>query len=813
MRIFLIALFSIITTTLAFAQNRQKITGAINDGNSGANLEFATVTLLNPADSGLIQGGVTDFEGRFELSAVPGTYLLKAEFIGYQSTVLPAFTLEAGQDLDLGTISLGTEAQVIDALEVRAEKSTMQMALDKRIFNVGKDLASTSGSASEILDNIPSVQVDIEGQVSLRGSSGVRILIDGKPSSLIGVRGAAGLQAIPANLIERVEVITNPSSKYEAEGMSGIINIILKKDRKKGLNGTFDISAGTPDQLGGSINLNFRREKLNFFTNYGYRYRQSPRVGSVYQEFYGATTRIVEQESNRTRGGQSHSLRLGADFFANDKNTITGAFSYRLSNNNNTSDITYRNFLDAFNEENFTGASTRNEETEEFEPNMEFSLIHKKTYEKEGHDWTNTIQYQSSLEDAFSQFEELYYDENLELSGQDNLFQRASNEEGVKSWLLQSDYVYPFGKEGKLEAGYRGSLRYIDNDYLVEEFFDDEWNTLANLSNDFNYDEEIHAIYANVGSKIDKFGYQVGLRMEHSNVLTELLQTNEINDRSYTNLFPSAFLTYEFSEENSVQLSYSRRLRRPRFWDLNPFFTFSDSRNIFRGNPNLDPEFTDAFEASYIKYFGKGSISTSAYYRHSTGVIERIQTLEEQNNELVTVRQPENLATEDAYGLEFIYTYEPTDWWRINGSANFFRSIVDGRNFREDLYQDAYTWFTRINSQMKIKDIVNLQVRANYRAPRNTTQGRTRSFTIFDLGFNRDILKGKGTLTLSIRDLFNSGIYRSIVSSETFYSESNWQRRPRQTTLTFNYRLNQENNRRRGGGRRGGGDYGGDGEY
>ncbi|HKK74882.1 MAG TPA: TonB-dependent receptor [Saprospiraceae bacterium] len=811
MRTLLIVLFFCSTATWAFAQNTQKITGTINDGSSGSNLEFATVSLLNASDSNLIRGGVTDMDGRFELSATPGEYLLKAEFIGYQSTLIPAFTVAAGEDLDLGMISLGTEAQVIDALEVRAEKSTMQMALDKRIFNVGKDLASTSGSASEILDNIPSVQVDIEGQVSLRGSSGVRILIDGKPSSLIGVRGASGLQSIPANLIERVEIITNPSSKYEAEGMSGIINIILKKDRKKGINGSFDLSAGTPESFGGSVNLNFRRKQLNFFTNYGYRYRLSPRIGSNYQEFYGATTRIVDQESNRTRGGQSHNLRLGADFFANDKNTITGAFSYRLSNNTNTSDITYRNFIDAFNQDNLTGVSTRNEESEEFEPNTEFSIIHKKTYEKEGQEWTNTVQYQSSLEDQFSRFEELYYDEDLELTGQDNLLQRASNEEAVKSWLIQSDYVYPFGEEGKLEAGYRGSLRYIDNDYLVEEFFDDEWNRLGNLSNDFNYDEEIHALYANVGNKINKFGYQFGLRMEHSGVLTELLQTNEVNDRTYTNLFPSAFLTYEFNGESNVQLSYSRRLRRPRFWDLNPFFTFSDSRNIFRGNPNLDPEFTDAFEASYMKYFNKGSISTSAYYRQSTGVIERIQSLQEENDELVTVRQPENLATEDAYGLEFIYTYEPTDWWRINGSANFFRSIVDGRNFREDLYQDAYTWFTRINSQMKIKDALNVQIRANYRAPRNTTQGRTRSFTTVDLGFNRDILKGRGTLTLSIRDLFSSGIYRSVVSSEVFYSESNFQRRPRQTTLTFNYRLNQED-RRRGGDRRGG-DYDGGGDY
>lgn len=343
MRILAITLIACFLTTAIMSQTnpgKQKISGIITDASSGGILEFATVTLLAPSDSSLINGGVTDIEGRFELNASPGSYLLKAEFIGYQVNAMQNITVVSGQDLDIGSINLSPEAQVIDAVEVRAEKSTLQMALDKKVFNVGKDLASTSGSAAEILDNIPSVQVDIEGQVSLRGSSGVRILVDGKPSSLIGVRGASGLNAIPANLIERVEIITNPSSKYEAEGMSGIINIILKKDRKKGINGSFDLSAGTPEQLGASFNLNFRREKLNFFTNYGYRYRQSPRVDSRYQEFYGDTTSIVEQEGNRSREGRSHNLRFGADFFANDKNTITGAFSYRLSNNNNTSDIT-----------------------------------------------------------------------------------------------------------------------------------------------------------------------------------------------------------------------------------------------------------------------------------------------------------------------------------------------------------------------------------------------------------------------------------------------------------------------------------------
>ncbi|MEM6379204.1 MAG: outer membrane beta-barrel protein, partial [Bacteroidota bacterium] len=526
----------------------QQITGTLMDKEAGTPLEFATITLLSPQDSGLIKGVVTDLDGSFSIDTEAGNYLVKAEFIGYQPQFFNNLDVQAGQTVELGSINLAAEAQVMDAVEVRAEKSTMQMALDKKIFNVGKDLASTSGSAAEVLDNIPSVQVDVEGQVSLRGSGGVQILVDGKPSSLIGVRGTDGLRSLPANLIERVEVITNPSSKYEAEGMSGIINIILRKERKSGFNGSFDLTGGIPEQAGMAFNLNYRREKLNFFTNYSYNRRQTPSISNRYQEFYreDGTTSIVDQKGDRVRGGQSHNFRFGADYFANDRNTITTSFAFRRSDNNNTSDIIYSNYEDSF-PDNLSGISTRSEVSEEIEPNLEFSINHKKTFERKGHEWSNSIQYRSSLEDQFSQFEELFFDADFNELDRDDLLQRASNKEGERSFLIRSDYTYPFAEEGKFEVGYFGSLRRIDNDYLVEQFGDGVWNRLANLSNDFNYDENIQALYANIGNKKGKISYQIGLRAEYSSVLTELLQTSEINDRNYLNLFPSAFFTYDFS--------------------------------------------------------------------------------------------------------------------------------------------------------------------------------------------------------------------------------------------------------------------------
>ena len=787
-----------------------KIKGKVIDELSEQPLEFATISLLSASDSSIIAGEISDPSGDFEIKTDFGDYLIKVEFIGYTPKLTSIHLSQAKPLVNLGIISMASNSAVLEEVEVRAEKSQLQMGLDKKIFNVGKDLANTSGTASEILDNIPSVTVDVEGNVSLRGSDGVRILVDGKPSGLVGVRGSDGLRSLPSNMIDKVEVITNPSARYEAEGMTGIINIVLKKDRKKGLNGSFDISTGVPHNHGAAINLNLRRKKINLFTNFGSRYRRSPGISERYQEFYGEEgTSFVDQRGDRDRGGYSNSIRFGADYFINPKNTFTASFLYRNGEDDNQSTITYRDYFQSF-PENLTGITVRTQDELETEPNLEYALRYNREFGKKDHKLSASLQYRESTESESAVYQEKDYDPNFLPISNGILDQRSDNDEGEISTLLQVDYEYPFAKKGKLELGYRGSIRGIDNKYLVEEFSDQEWQRVDGLSNDFNYDENIHAAYFILGNESKRFSYQFGLRLEHSDILTELLDTGEKNDRSYTNLFPSAFLGYELAEGNNVQVSYSRRVRRPRFWDLNPFFTFSDARNIFRGNPNLDPEFTNSFEISHIKYWEKTTVTSSVYYRHTDGEIERIQTLIEQDGDLITIRQPENLATEDAYGFEFIVSSEPTDWWRFNGNFNFFRSIIDGTNFDPDFKNTATSMSSRLSNRFKLWKKVDLQANMNYEAPRNTAQGRTYSRYRVDLAMSREILKNKGTLTLGVRDLLNTGQYRYDNRDEgVFYSYGLYQRRAQQVTLTFNYRLNQS--KKRGGGRRGEGGYGGGG--
>lgn len=787
----------------------KKIIGIITDANSNQPLDYATVSLYSQRDSSLVAGNITDPTGAFSIETRPGRFYLVIDFLAYQSKTVNDVALGREQTiLDLGTIGIAPQAAALDEVVVTAEKSTMTMALDKRVFNVGKDLSSRGGNAAELLDNVPSVQVDVEGNVSLRGSNNVRILVDGKPSGLIGVGDTDGLRNIPANLIEKVEVITNPSARYEAEGMAGIINIILKKERKTGLNGSFDFTVGTPDQYGAAINLNYRTKNLNLFTNYGINYRRGPGSSILYSEFYdGDTTLITDQDTERLRGGLSNSVRLGADYFLNDKNILTTAFTYRASDDNNSAITNYRDYINTL--DNFIGLTTRTDDEFEDEYTLEYSLDYKRTFERKGQELTATLRYNDNTEQEGSDLRNQFFTPDLKPSATPDLQQRSNNTESQQNLIFQADYVQPFGEDGKFEAGLRSSFRDIDNDYLVESFDDGIWESIEGLSNIFAYDENIHAAYLIYGNKIGKLGYQVGLRGEYSDITTELLTTNEVNARDYANLFPSAFLSYDLPQQNAIQLSYSRRVRRPRFWDLNPFFTFSDDRNFFSGNPDLDPEFTDAYELSHIKYFGKGSISSAIYYRYTTDVIQRIVALDGLGR---TVLRPENLATQDDLGLEFTANYSPFSWWRLNANVNFFRSVTNGDNIDSNLQAETITWFTRGTSRWTLWKDTDLQVRFNYRAPRQTTQGETRSLSSVDVAASRDVLKKKGTLTLSVRDLFNTRRRRYIQFGDSFFREGDFQWRARQFTLTLNYRLNQKKQRPRGGR---GGNYGGGegGEY
>ncbi len=779
------------------------ITGSIIDSEIGSPLEFATISIYQLKDSALVSGGLTDMDGLFSFQIPAGRYYGVAEFIGYESKpveiVIDRDQLRSGnRTVDLGQIALSADAVQLEGVEVVAERSESVMALDKRVFNVGQDLANRGGTAEDILDNVPSVTVDIDGGVSLRGSAGVRILINGRPSGLAGADNANGLRSIPSNMIERVEVITNPGARYEAEGMAGIINIILKKEDRSGFNGSFDVNTGYPAQAGVSANINYRKGNINWFANMGVRYRENVGGGSSYLETQNDQSIFYQEiDQDRDRTGLSNSIRAGVDYFLSEKENITGAFLYRRSDEDNFATINYADYRDNY-PNNLITETLRTDDEKEDESNLEYSVTYAKEFSSRNHRLEATVQYRDDIESEGSDFLETarsLIGENIP-----NIVQQSANDEGEKNWLFQLDFVKPINEDGRFEVGGRSSIRMINNDYRVEQLNDGVFESLPGLTNNFNYDEDIHAIYTIYGNKLGRFSYQGGLRYEYSLVLTELITTGEVNDRSYSNLFPSTFLNYELNEGNSLQISYSRRIRRPRFWDLNPFFTFSDSRNTFSGNPNLDPELTNSYELNHIKIWDKLTVTSGLFYRHTTDAIQRIL---EFNSDGTTNRIPENLATRKDYGAELTFAYSGLPWLRLDGNINAFRTQVDGGNIDGSLSADDYTWFGRLTSRFTFWNKSDLQLRFNYRAPVDTPQGVRKAIASLDVGFSKD-LNSNTSMTLSVRDLFNSRKRRSETFGEGFYRESEFQWRARTFNLAFNYRINQKKKRQRSGGRDGG---------
>ena len=758
-------------------------------------IPFASVAAYALPDSTLATGVATGENGTFSIALKKGDYFLKVSFLSYKAKKTETIKV-ANEVINLGNIVLTQDNVTLEEIEVRDEKSSIQLDLDKRVFNVGKDMANLGTNVSELLDNVPSVNVDIDGNVSLRGSGNVRILIDGKPSGLVGIGGTDGLKQLQSSLVDKVEVITNPSARYDAEGEVGIINIVMKKEKRKGVNGSFEAVMGFPHNYRLSGNVNFRRKKVNFFTNYGINFRESPGQGSTYQEYISDEfTNIYQSERQHVRGGLGNSIQFGADYFLNKYNTLTVSGLYSYNKGNNDATLLYEDFD---NNNNLLQTVDRVNDEVEIKHNVETAVSYVKTFEQKGRKWTVDAKWMLNDDTETAN----YIEESSDASVLP-LIQRSDNTEDEIVYFFQSDYVHPFSKKGKFETGVRLNLRYLNNKYKVEEEIDDVWTVYDEFNNHFVYSENIYAAYAMFGNQFKAFSYQFGLRAEYSDISTELLETNEKNPRDYLNWFPSVNFSYELPKQHTLQWSYSRRLNRPRFWSLLPFFTFSDNRNLFTGNPDLNPEYTNSFEMGHLKNFEQGNILSNIYYRHSTGVIERVVLI---NEDGTTQMLPINFATQHSYGIEFNFSYNITKKWRVNANWNGYRDILEGTYEGVDYSNDAYTWTSRISTKIGLPKDVDFQTSLNYRGPQNTTQGRSLAVYGWDGGLAKDILNGNGTISFSARDILNTRKRRRITETIDYYAEQEFQWRARQFLLTFNYRLNQK--KKRGGrGGYGGGAY------
>ena len=779
------------------AEKDSGVKGKVVDRQTNRVVEYATIMVYRSADSSFVEGGITDEKGSFQLKLKPDEYYLTVQFLGYQTVVVDAFEVDRGKSFyDLGRLMIAPDNALLDEVEVVAEKSTVEMTLDKRVFNIGKDLSSTAGNAIEVLENIPSVTVDIEGNVSLRGDEGVRILVDGKVSGLAGINSRDALRSLQADMIERIEVVTNPSVRYDAEGTAGIINIVLKKDRRNGFHGSVDVNAGYPLQYGVGINTNYRLRKVNFFANYALNYRERLGSGNYRRDFFRPDgTHTTLQDSERNRTGLSNMIRTGAEYFLTPNDVLTFSLMYRYSDQQNKSTITYRDFEP---ETVFIGSSERVDNETETDPNLEYALNYKKDFGKEDHSLSANIRYFDNSETEKSDITETISPVEAVMS---QLFQKIENREQESNFQAQIDYIHPFNKNSKFEVGAKYEQREIDNDYIVEQMNEQgEYVNLPEYTNRFIYDEKVLAAYALFGNEVGRYSYQLGLRSEYSDISTLLQQTNESNTQNYFNLFPSAHLNYKLTEDDQVQVSYSRRIRRPGFWQLNPFRSFADNRNIHTGNPNLKPIYTNSYELGYLRYWDKASLNFNTYYRYSTDVFQRIETVDTSG---ITYTGPVNFAKNNSYGFELIGNVSLYKWWNINGSMNFYRSMTEGEANEIEYNTDYITLTGRVMNKFTIQRGFDAQLSLNFRGPMDMPQGTRQATWSADFGASKDIFKGKGTLTLSVRDMFGTRRWAFETLTDDFYTNSEFRWSTTTITLNFNYRINQQKKK---GAPEGGGD-------
>lgn len=768
----------------------RKIIGLVYD-ETGQPVPYASVVAFAKRDSALVGGTATDEEGRFILSIRPGVFTIVISYLSYNDHIFNDVNA-IHADVYLPPAQLSQNENLLNEVVVEGERTEMELKLDKRVYNIGTDLSSLGSNAADLLDNLPSVEVDVEGNVSLRGSENVRILIDGKPSGLTGLRTQDALRQLQGDMIEKVEVITNPSARYDAEGEVGIINIILKKQKKSGLNGSLTVRAGLPETIGASANLNFNTGKVNYFATYSIDHRKSPGFGKTYQVFTEADTSFsFDSEREHIRGGLSHMVMLGTDIKINQYNSLTLSGSINLADNTNIATMLYHDFNS---NEELVQTVEREEVEDELSNSYQLNFYHQKTFKKKGKSLVTQAQWDSRRETELADV--------LEESSNSwilPLKQRVDNKDADDRFLFQSDFILPFGENaesGKFEAGVKATLRTLDSDYLAEEQDSaSNWFELANYSNHMIYKENIYAAYIMIGNKHHRLSYQAGLRAEYADVSTELLETEEYNRRKYLRLFPSAHFSYELNESRFLQLSYSRRLRRPHFWHLIPFYGLSDTRNFASGNPDLDPENTHSFELGYLNQWKSGSLLSSIYYRYSTDVFQRIV----ESDSLGFLHGfPVNAGNTNSFGVEISGSWQIVKSLSFSGSFNFYRSIGAGSYNGQDLGFDTYSWSARSSLRWNLTRIFSAQSSFRYRGPEETGQGERLASYNLDMGASLDVFSGNGTLTLSARDILNSRKRRSITFGEGFYQESEFQWRSRMVVLSFNYRLNQKKSRSNG---------------
>ncbi|MDO5655299.1 MAG: TonB-dependent receptor [Flavobacteriaceae bacterium] len=776
-----------------------KVSGILQDSDN-LPMAYAAVT-FEGLDNTEFKQVYTEGDGSFEVEILPGKYDIIFQPVAGGITERVE-TITAARNL--GVIVISNTVQ-LGATTAVGERPLYRLELDKRVYDMERDPSVRGATLSDALNNVPSVTVDGDGTVSLRGSENITVLIDGKQSAMTGITNVAdALKNIQADAVQRVEVITNPSARYDASGSGGIINIIMKRGSNQGFNGSINANIGVPLQTGLSTSLNYRTQKWNFFVSPYIRY-DKPRGSSNYTNRFfssmGPDT-IETQNGERIRERLNLGTGLGFEHYIGEKNTLSASMSMRRSSGENVNTLNYHNYAGS----TLYGRSVRVDTEDDTNRDIEASLGFKHAFNKEGHEFNFISSGSYSHEDEISDiYERVLLGSGLEKSD------LASNYEQQRRYLLQADYVFPHGEGARFELGYKGNFETNVNDFAVRQMNLDGNYILNPLFTDrVDFDQDIQALYSQYGNKMGKFSYLLGLRMENSAIRLLSANANEgrgdYNSRNYTHFFPSATVNYTFdeAERNQVQFSYSKRIRRPWSRWLSPFSNFSDDRNTFRGNPELNPVITNAFELSYLTQIGKTSLTPSLYYQKSTDDMTVFRRPANYNGNTIFISQPVNAGDEMRYGAELVASTQFASWWRLFGNLNLYGYENTGSYYDElsnrtyDLSGKGFSWFARLTNNFKLPSNIDFQLNGFYRAGQENAQSKRKPMYMVNLALSKDIMGGDGTLSLNARDIFETMRRRVENFGPGYTSDLDMQWRGRQITLNFTYRINQQKKRDRG---------------
>ena len=771
------------------------IIGKVIDASTSENLQYTNVTVHKVVDSSLVTGGITSKNGEFNLEKVPaGKYYVRINFIGFHDTFIPNVTIsKAKLFVDLGKVKLRSKAEELAAFEVVAEKQGIEYNIDKKVINVDKFYTASSGTAVDVLENVPSVAVDAERNVTVRGSSGFTVLIDGRPTIM---SAADALEQYPASAIDKIEIITNPSAKYDPEGTAGIINIITKKQKMQGMSGIANVNIGMYNNYGADALVQFKTNKASWYVgldwnNRGMVGQQSSYNGTKFSD----TIRVVGGEGEFNGHRTSSTFRAGSDFKLNNKNYLLIEGSIQAMNRLRKNELDYKESMNDIVIDNYNSLN------ESSRKGYNWSLNTDYTHKFQGEDKKLTVQ----LNWSQSEGDEYSLNQLLDLADNTLRTGQRSTEVGPNSkGQSRINYEHKINDSLKFEIGYQGTFNGSKDEFgtTIYDPLTDDYIKVDSAYRTSTFERYIHAGYAIFNGSNKNFGYQIGLRTELTYRDVSIVGDPTEYKINRLDLFPTLHFSYELPKKHQLMASYSRRIQRPRSWYLEPYIYARDQWNYRGGNPGLAPEYIDALEIGHQKRFEKFFISTEVYYRYTHDKVERIKQAYPAGGVGATLQIPENVGTDQSLGLEFMFKMPLTEWWDFSFMTNVydyrvegeFTDITNGKVYNFDNTSTNYT--LRLNQTFKAFENTKIQFNGMYNSKTVTAQGSRTGFVSFSAAIRSDFLDKKLALNLSARNLFGTAIHEYITYGPNFESRSKFNMAGPIVSFTATYKLNNYKTKR-----------------